>query len=245
MRNTDFGLLICLLFYYYIKTMTRGILIAGTESSLSAAIVAEAGKRVERAAAAFIPSHIAEPGPERSQTAAGAAKLIPLGWNPGSPISARALVLAAINRLEHIDDAVLICTPPSIRRQAADLNPGEIETVVNDYIKGWFFLVKELSAYLKNRENGTLALVLSDIGVPGARDDVVDLMGPSVAASFRSFAQGLLAVSFGKPYCTLAFSSETGEDAGFASFIFKHIDEGSKRSSGKWFKYGKLGIFNR
>jgi hypothetical protein len=218
-------------------------LIAGTESSLSAAIAAEAGKRVEQVAVACIPSHIADPGPERFQSSAAAANSISLSWNPGSFISARALTLAAVNRLGHIDDAVLVCTPPSVRRQAADMNPGEVEAIVNDYIKGWFFLVKEITLHMKTRGSGTLAMVLSDVG--NARDEVVDLMGPSVAASFSSFAQGLLASSFGKPYYTLAFFSETGEDAPFASFIFKHIDEGGKRGSGKWFKYGKLGIFGR
>jgi NAD(P)-dependent dehydrogenase (short-subunit alcohol dehydrogenase family) len=225
--------------------MTRGILIAGTESSLSAAIAAEAGKRVEQAAVACIPSHIAGQGPERPLPFAGGPNLIALRWNPGSPISARALTLAAVNRLGHIDNAVLVCTPPSVRRQAADLNPGEIETIIDDYVKGWFFLVKELTLHMKTRGTGTLAMVLSGAGIAGLRDDVVDLMGPSVVASFSSFAQGLLASSFGKPYHTLAFFSETGEDAPFASFIFKHIDEGSKRSSGKWFKYGRLGIFGR
>jgi hypothetical protein len=223
--------------------MTRGILIAGTESSLSAAIAAEAGKRVEQLAVACIPSHIAEP--ERVQAPGGGSGIIPLSWNPGSPISARALTLAAINRLGHIDDAILVCTPPSVRRQAADLNPGEVETIVNDYIKGWFFLVKELTLHMRVRGTGALSLVLSDTGSAGARDDAVDLMGPSVTASFSSFAQGLLASSFGKPYYTLAFFSEIGEDIPFASFIFKHIDEGGKRSSGKWFKYGKLGLFGR
>jgi hypothetical protein len=132
-----------------------------------------------------------------------------------------------------------------VRKQAVDLNPGEIETIVNDYIKGWFFLVKELTVHMKARGTGTLAMVLSDVGSAAVRDEVVDLMGPSVTASFSSFTQGLLASSFGKPYYILAFISEIGEDAPFASFIFKHIDEGGKRSSGKWFKYGKLGIFGR
>jgi NAD(P)-dependent dehydrogenase (short-subunit alcohol dehydrogenase family) len=223
--------------------MTRGILIAGTESSLSTALAAEAGKRVEHFAAAFIPNRLTDPVRERQEAPAEVS--IPLNWNPGSPISARSLILAAQNRLERIDEAFLVCTPPSVRKPVENLAPAEIETVVNDYIKGWFFLAKELSAVFKSRRGGTLALVLSDIGPAGGRDDAVDLLGPSVAASFRAFAQGLLSVSYGRPYQTLAFSSETGEDADFAAFIFKLIDEGGKRNAGKWHKYGKLGFFGR
>lgn len=223
--------------------MTRGILIAGNESALSAAVAAEAAKRVERFAAAFIPSGLS--GPDRGSPPPEGPACIPLTWNPGSPISARSLILAAENHLEHIDEAILVCTPPAIRKPADALIPGEIELMVNDHIKGWFFLVKELSIAFKARKTGTLALVLSDIG-GGGRDDAVDLMGPSVTASFRAFTQGLLAASFGEPYQVLGFSaSETGEDRDFAAFIFKVMEDGGKRNAGKWHKYGKLSFFGR
>jgi NADP-dependent 3-hydroxy acid dehydrogenase YdfG len=222
--------------------MTRGILIAGIESSLSAAIAAEAGKRVERYAAAFIPNRLSEASRDKASAHVESPALIPITWNPGSPISARTLVLAAQNRLEHIDDAILICTPPVVRKQVDELAPGDIETVVNDHIKGWFFLAKELAAAFKSRNTGTLALVLSESGTEG------DLMGPSAAASFRAFTQGLLSQAAGKPYHTLAFSSDTADDGEFAAFIFKVIEEGPKRNVEKWHKYGKQGLgglFNR
>jgi hypothetical protein len=222
--------------------MTRGILIAGNESPLLAAVAAEAAKRVENFAAALIPNRVAGAPPDRDPPE-GAR--ISLPWNPGSPISARTLTLAAENRLERIDEALLICVPPAVRKQAENLVPGEIEILVNDHIKGWFFLVRELTALFKSRKRGVLSLVLSDIGPGGGRDDAADLLGPPAAASFRAFAQGLLTASFDEPYQALAFSSSViGEDAAFASFIFKTIEEG-KRGGGKWHKYGKLGLFGR
>jgi NAD(P)-dependent dehydrogenase (short-subunit alcohol dehydrogenase family) len=225
--------------------MTRGILIAGIESSLSAAIAAEAGKRVDQYAAAFIPNKLAAPLRDRAAVQPAGRGLVPLTWNPGSPISARTLVLAAENRLERIDQAILVCTPPSLRRQAEELAPADIDTVVNDHIKSWFFLAKELSAVFRARDGGTLALVLSDMGTGMEKGEAPDLMGPSVAASFSSFAGGLLASSVGKAYMTMAFSCGTGEDAAFAAFIFKILDEGSRRASGKWHRYGRFNLFGR
>ncbi|MDR1374053.1 MAG: hypothetical protein LBJ24_03680 [Treponema sp.] len=220
--------------------MTRGILIAGNESSLFAAIAAEAARRAAHFVAALIPNRISEPVPEPAEGAR-----IPLSWNPGNPVSARALALAAENRLEHVDEAVLICAPPSVRKKAEDLIPGELEVLVNDHIKGWFFLVRELALIFKEQRRGTLSLVLSDIGA-GGKDETVDLLGPSAAASFRALAQGLLTGSPGEPYQVLAFSSsEIGEDASFASFIFKTMEEDNRRNSGKWHKYGRLGLFGR
>jgi hypothetical protein len=220
--------------------MTRGILIAGDESALSAAIMAEAAKRVERFAVAFIPGGLSGPAREDPPPASS----IPLSWNPGSPVSARSLTLAAENHLGHIDEAILVCSPPPVRKPAAALIPAEIEAMVNDHIKGWFFLVKELSAVFKSRNAGTLALALSDISPGGGRDDAVDLMGPSITASFRAFTQGLLAASFGEPYQVLGFSAaDTGEDRDYAAFIFKIIEEGGRRNAGKWHKYGRLPFF--
>ncbi|QQO10336.1 hypothetical protein [Breznakiella homolactica] len=225
--------------------MTRGILVAGNESSLSLAIAREAAKRVESLATAFIQNRLDPSVAIHSETMGEGSTHIPLNWNPGSPISARSVILAAENRLGQIDDAVLVCSPPAIRKRPNELSHGEIESIVNDNIKGWFFLVRELTLKFRARENGTLSLVMNDIS-PGGKDDTVDIVGPSAAAAFRAFAQGILASSSGEPYRTIAFSSaDGGNDEDFAAYIFKLIDEGGKRDSGKWYKYGKLSLFGR
>jgi NAD(P)-dependent dehydrogenase (short-subunit alcohol dehydrogenase family) len=225
--------------------MTRGILIAGIDSPLFAAIAAEAGKRTEQYAAAFIPNKLGVPAREWAAARPAGGGLIPLSWNPGSPISARTLVLAAENRLERVDQAILVCTPPALRRQAEELALADIDTVVNDHIKGWFFLVKELTAVFKARNGGTLALVLSSAGTGREKGEIPDLAGPSVAASFTSFSDGILASSAGKPYAALGFSREAGEDTAFSAFIFKVLDENGKRDYGKWHRYGKFNFFGR
>jgi hypothetical protein len=148
--------------------------------------------------------------------------------------------------MEHIDDAILVCVPPSIRKPPASLAPADIEVLVNDHIKGWFFLIRELAAVFNARQAGTLALVLADIEPGSGRDDAADLAAPPAAAAFRAFAQGLLNASFGEPYHVLGFSaSETGEDASFAAFVFKTIEEANKKNSGKWHKFGRLSLFGR
>jgi hypothetical protein len=221
--------------------MTRGIFIAGSDSSLLSAVTAEASKRVDHFVTARIPSPSGEPPENRRILPAAEGARIPLDWNPGSPLSARSLVLAAENRLGQITEAILVCTPPSIRKSAVRLNAADVDAIINDHIKGWFFLVKELAAIFTERKSGILALALSDTG-SGDKDDPVDMIGPSVGASFRSFAQGLMTASFAEPYQVYGFSgggsSENGEDHGFGSFIFKILEDGGKRDAGKWHKYG-------
>ena len=239
--------------------MTRGILIAGNESTLSQVIAAEAAKRVEHYASAQITSRLCEPlrsmaqgraagapnaanadTPYTQGEAPAASGALPLQWNPGSPISARTLVLAAENRLGHINEAILVCAPPSTRRPAAELSLSDIEIMVNDHIKGWFFLVRELSDAFRSRQSGTLALVFSEIG-SGGKDDSADLLGPAALASFQAFTRSLLSAAHNEPYLTTGFScSEAGAETGFASFVFKILDEQNKRNNGKLHKYGKL-----
>jgi hypothetical protein len=221
--------------------MTRGIFITGNESALSRSIEAAAVSRVEKYAAALIPNRLGgavKNSPQEND------KRLSLDWNPSSPISARAVVLAAENRLEHIDDAILVCSPPSIRTSASGLPLSDIEIIVNDHIKGWFFLIKELAAVFTSRKRGTLALVYSEIKTGTGKDDTADILGPSSLASFRSITHGLLAAAHNEPYITMGFScSEAGSEEAFTTFIYKYIDEGNRRSNGKLFKYGSFNFF--
>jgi len=219
--------------------MTGGILIAGNESALLSAIEAEAAKRTESYVLAPISNRFSgsEPRADDPQTRI-------LDWNSGSPISARTLVLAAENRLEHINEAILVCCPPQIRRDAADLNFVDVEMLVNDHIKGWFFLVKELTVVFKARGEGTLSLVYPDINEADGEDKTPDFLGHSALAVFRSLTRNLLSAAFNEPFLTLGFTgSETGDYAGFAAFIFKQLEEKNRRGNGKLHKFGKLGFF--
>jgi hypothetical protein len=220
--------------------MTRGIFIAGNESALGRAVEAETVIRVEQFTAALIPNRLA--GSPKS-SAPKNDKRLPLDWNPSSPISARTLVIAAENRLERIDEAILVCSPPSIRSSAAEMPLSDVEIMINDQIKGWFFLVKELTAVFSSRKHGTLVLVYPDI-VPSGKDDAADILGPSSLASFRALTHGLLAAAHNESYTTVGFScTDAGNEAAFASFMYKHLDEANKRSNGKLHKFGKFNFF--
>ncbi|MCL1930851.1 MAG: hypothetical protein FWF55_03490 [Treponema sp.] len=229
--------------------MSRGILIVGNESSLTSAIEVEASRRVERYTLALLPDRLSggdnAPTGLQSWPSLSADKCISLEWNPGSPIAARTLIIAAENRIEQVNEAILVCDPPSIRTTVADLSMAKVEVLVNDYIKGWFFLVKELAAVFRTRGGGVIALVYPDAAeIAGDKDDTVDLLGSTALAAFRALTRGLLAAAFSEPYHTLGFAgTEAGDDAGFASFIFKQLDEGNRRNSGKLHKYGKTGFF--
>ena len=222
--------------------MTRGIFIAGNESVLFSSVAAEAEKRVEQYVAAMVPNNF--PIPEKAGEFDSTKGRIMLSWNPGSPISCRTLILAAENRLGQINDALLICSPPPLYRQPEALVPADIEVLVNNQIKGWFFLVRELALAFRSNGGGTLSLVVPEIIPSGGRDSAADLLGSSATASFRALTQGLLTSANVEPFQVLGFSlSEIGQEGNFAAWLFKILDEGAKKNSGKWHKYSKFTLF--
>ena len=220
--------------------MNRGIFIAGNESAICKAIENETSKRVEQYAAALIPNRLSA-APKNSP--AEMKKRLPLEWNPSSPISARTLVIAAENRLERINEAIFICSPPTVRGTADDLLLSDIDILINDHIKGWFYLLKEIAVFFSARKQGTLALVYPDLSNSG-KDDTADVLGPSALASFRALTNGLLTAAHNEPYLTMGFATtDAGNETAFSAFIFKSIEETNKRSNGKLHKFGKFHFF--
>ncbi|MCL2478592.1 MAG: hypothetical protein FWF22_03760 [Treponema sp.] len=220
--------------------MTRGIFLAGNESPLFSAAAAEAENRVEKYAAALIYNPAAVSGKPGES---GSAKRISLVWNPASSISSRTLLLSAENWLGQINDALLICMPPASFCPAESIVPAEIETQVNIQIKGWFYLVRELALYFRARGSGTLALVIPET-VTGGRESLSDFFGAPAAASFRALAQELLSGSAAEPFHVLGFTlSEAGQEKEFTAWMYKILDEGARRNSGKWHKFSKLKLF--
>ena len=236
--------------------MTRGILIAGNESSLFSAVAAEAAKRVESFAAALIPNRFPLPSAgtrPQGGTIPGLKGSISLAWNQSSPISARSLILAAENRLEKINDAILICSPPAVFKTVISITPEEIEILVNDHIKGWFFLMRELALYFNRLGTGTLSLVAPESSPVGEKDSKglksskntqTDLLGSAASASFYSLAQGVLASSANEVFQVMGFTgNEAGAEEDFASWLFKIIDAGAGNPA--WHRYGKIGFFQK
>ena len=230
--------------------MTKGIFIAGNECALTRAIEAETANRADQYTVALIPNRLSAENfagsgkPSVPRVKVEGEKRMFLDWNPSSPISTRTLVLAAENRLERINEAILICSPPSIRSNAADLPLSDIEIIVSDHIKGWFYLVKELAAVFTNRKQGTLVLAYHDIASGSGKDDAADVLGPAALASFKALTHGLLAAAHNEQYITVGFStSDVGNETAFAAFLYKNINEITKRSNGKLHKYGKFKLF--
>ena len=227
--------------------MSRGILLVGNESPLFSAVEGEALKRAESIVSVPIVNRITG-----SNSPKEAEKAIKLPWNPSSAISAKTLILAAENRLKKISDAVLICSPPAVFKDPENLNPNEIEILVEDHIKGWFYLIRELILYFSNEKSGILALAVPEINAglesrskkSNQVNNELDLLGPSAAASFYNYAQSIISSSILKPYRIIGFTgSHAGLEDQYAAWLFKTIDEAEQKNHRSWQQYQRRGLF--
>ena len=221
--------------------MTRGIFLIGDKSPLFYAVAGEAAQRTESYTTAMITSRFSMSSGKQPSDFSSPDKAIALSWNPDSPISARTLVFSAENRMGKIHDAILVFSPPVIYKTVETMMPEEIEALVNDHIKGWFLIVRELALYFQRSGSGSLSLVARDIRKIRGRDSELNLLGQAAAASFMAFSRNLLAASYNEPYQVMGFSApETCDMDKFAAWVFTKIDKSSKKDSGKWFRYSRF-----
>lgn len=226
--------------------MGRRILVAGNASAVFAAVETEVAARAETYAVAFIPNRFSLGVQNAWQNAipgnAASGKRLQLEWNPGSPVSARTLLLAGENRLGSIDEVIFVCCPPALPCAVCDLKPADIEVLAGDHVKSWIFLARELDLYFKTKGAGrrSLALVYQETG------NAQDIPNSVALASFRSLTAALLAdaPAHENGYTVQGFySGETGKESAFAAFVFKHLDDEKRRRNGKLHRHGKFVFF--
>ncbi len=190
-------------------------------------------------------------------------------WSRRSPISARNVILAGLNHFKRIDDAVILQTPyaglyrgsgketgkisasgvspedtvrtaGAGRRRFCDIQFADIEYVLDTWVKGNLFLIKELTRYRtggKEKEMGSgIALVqYSEVNVSD--------FTPLEALILNGFESFIKTVS-GADVRINGFSSAKALIAEYADFIFKTLQEKSARYNGRIFRFQtRQGLF--
>ncbi|MDR0540214.1 MAG: hypothetical protein LBG74_06910 [Spirochaetaceae bacterium] len=223
--------------------MATGVLIAGTENLLLSALVRRMAKDDVPNTLALI-GHAEKPGLSAADKSEGKSAF--LEWGAG-PLAARALVLAAENRLNAalpaaggnaLGTAILVCAPPA-RFLSANPDVSEINSVIDRYVKSYMFLVRELRRAFTKR-GGILAFVSAGGGAFGGA-----LCGV-ITAAFSAFAEELFVAAAGEKL--IGFSSAqalSGAEAADenAGVILKTLSNCRKNDFCKWHKTGASKTF--
>jgi hypothetical protein len=169
------------------------------------------------------------------QGTAGDALLVET-WNRSSPISAKNMFLAALNRFGTPDEVLLI---GHSHRSIPALHEASFETIeksVDCWIKGNLFLLKTvLHSYLEKRR-GTIALINER-----SENSSSPLEG-TIDRSFAGLAHSLLTAYSDHGVSVVAFESAVEQAEDYAVYIFRCLKETRGKTTGKWMRF-RRGIF--
>ena len=198
----------------------------------------------------------------------GSEMYLQVKWSRRSPISARNLILAGLNHFKRIDDAVILQTPyaglyrgsgketgksaPAVspedtvrtagagRRRFSDIQFADIESVLDTWVKGNLFLIKELTRYRTGRMEEEMG---SGIALVQYSEVNVSDFTPLEALILNGFESFIKTVS-GADVRINGFSSANTVITEYADFIFRTLQEKSVRFNGRIFRFqSRQGLF--
>jgi NAD(P)-dependent dehydrogenase (short-subunit alcohol dehydrogenase family) len=163
-------------------------------------------------------------------------------WNRRSPVSARTVLLDALNfagtpdQSGSIDEAIILEPPPPGSAAFLDASSADIEKTFDD-AKGPIFMAREILTLFAKRGSGVLAFVLR-----GSGDGLLEA---GLRESLRGAASALLASPPATTILVNGFQANSTHFEEYAQFIDRTLDERARRISGRWFTCTSRGGFFR
>lgn len=151
-------------------------------------------------------------------------RLLLIDWNRTSPISARNVLLATLNRFAALDQALLLHAPRLPRESLRELSAGAIERAIDTWIKGGLFLAKGLLETFSQRGGGHLAFVQHRPAGAPPLEAVLQAAFRSTARALASQRPGRSAAGRGAVRIELfECRDEDPESPGFAAFVLRRM----------------------
>jgi NAD(P)-dependent dehydrogenase (short-subunit alcohol dehydrogenase family) len=155
-------------------------------------------------------------------------------WNRESPISARNVLLTALNRFDRIDETLLLLAPELDAKLLQETAVETIDRAVDTWIKGSLYLTKEVLLLYGRRQEGLLAVInhtpLVESAVPPPLESVL-------RGGFRAAAEAIFAGTGQQNVFASGFESYSPRIEELADFIFDTMQTKAKRSAGKWHRF--------
>jgi hypothetical protein len=181
-------------------------------------------------------------GPEVSNSLdepEGAQNLRYIAWNRRSPLSARTVIMETRNIFKTIDEVIIVFSADTGRKEFHDLSLADIEKTVDEDIKGFSFLTREIFGALQRQKKGILSFVHYD----GAAEVLAPLQA-AASGAFRSFASALFAQYQNEPFTMYGYYSSAGESGTFAQFLMS-LSSRTEKTARRWVKFsGRSGLFS-
>ena len=172
--------------------------------------------------------------------------LLVVEWNRSSPISAKNVVLTALNRFDRIDETLLLLTPKLEQKLLQETATETIDRAVDAWIKGSLFLMKAVLVLYGRTQGGSLALINH---MAQAATAVPPPLESALRGSFRATAEAIFAGIGEQNVFVSGFESHSAKIEELADFIFDTMNGKTVRTTGKWHRFpprsGILSVFKR
>jgi hypothetical protein len=209
------------------------ILLAGKDSVLLSGLTAEAlaaGNRVAVTSAPEAAPFSEEPGETRN--------LRYIAWNPRSPLSARTVITETRTAFETIDEVIIVFSADTGRKEFHELSFADIEKTVDEDVKGFSFLTREVFGALQRQKKGILSFAHYDGGA-----EVLSPLQAAASGAFRSFGSALFAQYQNEPFTMYGYYSSLGDSGTFAQFLM-NLSGRTEKTARRWVKFsGRSGLF--
>jgi NAD(P)-dependent dehydrogenase (short-subunit alcohol dehydrogenase family) len=160
--------------------------------------------------------------------------LLVIEWNRKSPISAKNVLLTALNRFDRIDESLLLMAPELDQKLLQESAPEMIDRAVDTWIKGSLFLIKAVLELYGQKQVGFLGLINHIPRVPAA---VPPPLESALRGSFRAAAEALFAGTGQQNVSVNGFESHSTKIEELADFIFDTMSGKSSRGAGRWHRF--------
>ncbi len=167
-----------------------------------------------------------------------AALIVP--WNRRSAASARNLLITALNSVQKIDEALVLCSASGPEARLHELSAAEIEKAFDQSVKPAVFVVRELVSYFLQHPGGVLGLVSFSLRPADAPAPELER---AAREGFRGFATSLMASYAESGFFVNGFQSFGAGPQEFSQFIDKTLEEKARKISGRWFTCQPRGGF--
>jgi NAD(P)-dependent dehydrogenase (short-subunit alcohol dehydrogenase family) len=203
--------------------MPRTVLVSEGDSPLGAILArlfiaqgARVALTVDRPAAGV--GHRGDPVAERA--------LLRILWNRRSPLSARTVLLDAINAFDAIEEIVILEPAVAAPALLQETGSAAIERAFDD-ARGPLFLAREALSYFQRRGGGVLCMVS---GGPSAAP-----LESGMRECFRGVCTSLMSAGGTGGLIVNGFQSGGVPPDEYAAFIDKTLEDKARKISGRWF----------
>jgi hypothetical protein len=164
--------------------------------------------------------------------------LLVIPWNRSSLISTKTVFREAVRVFGDLNKAIIVNPEPTSAPALEDTETEVMDEILNTYIHGTLYLIREILNFFNSREAGTLAFAETEKGLTPTT-----VLPAIISAAFHNTAEGILLSKFeGLKRC--GFTSRLTEMEDYAQFIKRILESEDPKINGEWLQYSeKKNIF--